>query len=114
MSPPINIPAVSPAAPVVATVQSADPAVAHSSDPATRKDPAQTSQDNSARQAEHMKADLNMVHLGYTVDHESNSLKIRVTNQESGEVVREFELKGLGAAHHEPLTTKGVVVDDQT
>jgi len=29
-------------------------------------------------------------------------------------VVREFELKGLGAAHHEPLATKGVVVDDKT
>ncbi len=55
-----------------------------------------------------------MVQLGYSVDHESNALKIKVTNQVSGEVVREFELKGLGAAHHEPMATKGVVVDDKT
>lgn len=71
-------------------------------------------QEKKAHQAEHLKSDAQMVQLGYSVDHESNALKIKVTNQVSGEVVREFELKGLGSAHHEPLATKGVVVDDKT
>jgi hypothetical protein len=61
-----------------------------------------------------MKSDVQSVQLGYSVDHESNALKIKVTNQVSGEVVREFELKGLGSAHHDPVNTKGVVVDDKT
>jgi uncharacterized FlaG/YvyC family protein len=61
-----------------------------------------------------MKNDNKMVELGFSVDHESNALKIKVTNQVSGEVVREFEIKGLSSAHHDPVNSKGVIVDDRT
>lgn len=63
---------------------------------------------------EDIKVDEKVLSLGFSVDHSSNVLKIRVTNQDSGELVREFELKGLGGVHHEPLVSKGVMVDDKT
>jgi hypothetical protein len=114
MSPPIDVQTVNPVAPVPTVGVVSDQAVAKNLDPSVNKEPVQVSEGKSARPVEHMKPDTPMVHLGYTVDHESNSLKIKVTNQDSGEVVREFELKGLGSAHHEPLATKGVVIDDKT
>lgn len=52
--------------------------------------------------------------LGFSVDSNSHAIKIRITNQKTGELVREFELKGLPQAHHDRSTTKGVIVDDQT
>lgn len=113
MSPPIEIHAIPPAAPVpavghavgnVATQQRETPSQHQATSPSERR---------AAKEAP-VKADTAMVHLGYTVDHAANSLKIKVTNQDSGEVVREFELKGLGAAHHEPTNTKGLVIDDKT
>ncbi len=114
MSPPIEMQAISPAAPVPTVSGLSEHALTKNLDPSVNKEPVQVNEDKSSRPLENMKPDTQMVHLGYTVDHESNSLKIKVTNQDSGEVVREFELKGLGAAHHEPLATKGVVVDDKT
>lgn len=62
---------------------------------------------------EQIRVDEKVLALGFSVDHSNNVIKIRVTNQNSGELVREFELKGLGEVHHEPLTQKGVMVDDQ-
>jgi hypothetical protein len=114
MSPPVEIQAVpaSNAVPVVGT--SAGVTTPKNSDASKKKEQAPQVEEKKARQVEPLKSDAQMVQLGYSVDHESNALKIKVTNQVSGEVVREFELKGLGAAHHEPLATKGVVVDDKT
>jgi hypothetical protein len=113
MSPPIEIQAVPAiAVPVVGAI--AGVTTPKNSDASNKKEQAPVAEETKARQTEQSKVDAQMVSLGYTVDHESNALKIKVTNQVSGEVVREFELKGLGAAHHEPLATKGVVVDDKT
>jgi uncharacterized FlaG/YvyC family protein len=64
--------------------------------------------------APEVKNDSNTVELGFSIDHDSNALKIKVTNQISGEVVREFEIKGMSSAHHEPVSRKGVIVDDRT
>lgn len=58
--------------------------------------------------------DEKMLSLGFSVDHSSHVIKIRITNQNTGELVREFELKGLTQVHHEPRNTKGMMVDDQT
>lgn len=113
MSPPIEINAIPPAAaapavgPVVGQV-----AVGQHDAKETKTPP--VPQERAPAKPEAVKAEAGMVHLGYTVDHEANALKIKVTNQVSGEVVREFELKGLGSAHHEPINTKGLVVDDRT
>lgn len=114
MSPPVEIQSVSPAAALPMVGQSAATSLPKNLDSSAPKEPPHKPEEKPARQVEPAKGDSQLVHLGYTVDHESNSLKIKVTNQVSGEVVREFELKGLGSAHHEPLTTKGVVVDDKT
>ena len=62
---------------------------------------------------EHIQVDEKLLSLGFSVDNSAHVIKIRITNQNTGEVVREFELKGLPQAHHEPRT-KGVIVDDQT
>jgi uncharacterized FlaG/YvyC family protein len=114
MSPPVEIQAV-PASNTVPTVgASAGVTTPKNSDASKKKEQAPQVEEKKALQIEQTKVDAQLVHLGYTVDHESNALKIKVTNQVSGEVVREFEFKGLGAAHHEPLATKGVVVDDKT
>lgn len=114
MSPPVEIQAVSTGANVPVVGQSAGASLPKNLDSSARKEPATKPEEKPVRKVEPAKGDSQMLHLGYTVDHESNSLKIKVTNQVSGEVVREFELKGLGSAHHEPLATKGVVVDDKT
>ena len=63
---------------------------------------------------EQIRVDEKVLALGFSVDHSNNVIKIRVTNQNSGELVREFELKGLGQVHHEPVTQKGVMVDDRS
>ncbi len=55
-----------------------------------------------------------LVSLGFHVDTRSNTLKIKVTNQSNGQVVREFELKGIGQVHHEPSQQKGLIVDNKT
>ena len=114
MSPPIEIQPVSASAAVPMVGQTAPTSLPQHLDSPERKAPASKTQDHSEHASEPVKGETPMVNLGYTVDHESNALKIKVTNQVSGEVVREFELKGLGSAHHEPATTKGVVVDDKT
>ena len=114
MSPPVEIQAVSNANTVPVVGQGATVSLPKNRDSSERKEAPHKPEDQVARKVEALKTDSQMVHLGYTVDHASNSLKVKVTNQVSGEVVREFELKGLGSAHHEPLTTKGVVVDDKT
>ena len=63
---------------------------------------------------EQIRVDEKVLALGFSVDHSNNVIKIRITNQNSGELVREFELKGLGQVHQEPRTQKGVMVDDQS
>lgn len=55
-----------------------------------------------------------LVSLGFQVDTRSNTLKIQVTNQTTGQVVREFELKGIGQVYHEPSQHKGLIVDNKT
>lgn len=114
MSPPVDIQAVSHTHAMPVAGQSAAASLAKNLDSSEQKEAAPQPAEKNARQVETSKAESQMVHLGYTVDHASHALKIKVTNQVSGEVVREFELKGLGATHHEPLATKGVVVDDKT
>ena len=96
--------------------------------PPQLRGPAQSSTDNNFNQRqtrqpqtqsasevhkEHIQVDEKLLALGFSVDNSSNVIKIRITNQNTGELVREFELKGLNSAHHEPRT-KGVIVDDQT
>lgn len=114
MSPPVEIQAIpaSNAVPVVGS--SVGVTTPKNSDASKKKEPTPQVEEKKARPIEPMKSDVQSVQLGYSVDHESNALKIKVTNQVSGEVVREFELKGLGSAHHDPVSTKGVVVDDKT
>jgi uncharacterized FlaG/YvyC family protein len=114
MSPPVEIQAVTASNAVPTVGAAAGASTPKNSDESKKKQTAPRVEEIKARRTEQNKVDAQLVHLGYTVDHESNALKIKVTNQVSGEVVREFELKGLGAAHHEPLATKGVVVDDKT
>lgn len=95
------------------------PAVAAPAQSATHNnlDQQQTRKQAMPQQAEvhkeHIQVDEKLLSLGFSVDHTSHAIKIRITNQNTGEVVREFELKGLPQAHHEPRT-KGVIVDDQT
>ena len=114
MSPPIDIQAV-PASNAVPTVgASVGVTTPKNSDASKKKEPAPQVAEKKVHQTEPLKSDAQITQLGYSVDHDSNALKIKVTNQVSGEVVREFELKGLGAAHHEPRQSKGVVVDDKT
>lgn len=114
MSPPLDIQAVTPSIPTLPVGQGngqlASQQLTSSPHP---EQPAMPPTATPSRPPE-VKNDLNTVELGFSVDHESNALKIKVTNQVSGEVVREFEIKGLSAAHHEPLNSKGVIVDDQT
>lgn len=114
MSPPVEIQSVSPAPAVPVVGQSAATSLPKNLDSSEKKEPARKAQDHATRQVEPVKGESPMVNLGYSVDQASHSLRIKVTNQISGEVVREFEIKGLGSAHHEPLATKGVVVDDKT
>ena len=114
MSPPVEIQAV-PTSNAVPTVgASVGVTTPKNSDESKKKEQATLVEEKKVHQVENLKSDPSMVQLGYSVDHDSNALKIKVTNQVSGEVVREFELKGLGAAHHEPRKSKGVVVDDKT
>ena len=63
---------------------------------------------------ESIQVDEKTLSLGFIVDHSRNIIKIRITTQNTGELVREFELKGLTQVHHEPRHTKGMMVDDQT
>ncbi len=114
MSPPVDIQSVHVSNAVPAVGSSAGSTSLNNFDTPKKKQTAPRVEEIKAQPNEKTNVDAQMVHLGYSVDHESNALKIKVTNQVSGEVVREFELKGLGAVHHEPLATKGVVVDDKT
>jgi hypothetical protein len=114
MSPPIEINAIHPAATVPAVGQAVGHLPATHPDASAQKEPKVAAPEPVKPKAEPVKTDTGMVHLGYTVDHAANALKIKVTNQESGEVVREFELKGLGSAHHDPVSAKGLVVDNKT
>lgn len=114
MSPPVEIQTVTPSNTVPVVGNGASVATPQNADASKKKESAPLVEEKIARQIEQMKVEPQIVQLGYSVDHESNALKIKVTNQVSGEVVREFELKGLGSAHHDPVSTKGVVVDDKT
>lgn len=105
MSPPLDIQAVNPANPTLP--------VGSGNGQLTSKQPAVPPSTATPRPHE-IKSDSKIVELGFSVDHESNALKIKVTNQVSGEVVREFEIKGLNSAHHDPVNSKGVIVDDRT
>lgn len=106
MSPPLDIQAITPSTPTQPIGQGNGQLTSKEQHPTTPTPP--------APRPHEMKNDSKVVELGFSVDHESNALKIKVTNQVSGEVVREFEIKGLGNAHHEPATHKGVIVDDRT
>lgn len=114
MSPPVEIQAVPPTNAMPVVGNGTGVSTAQNADASKKKESAPQVEEKTARQLEQMKVEPQIVQLGYTVDHESNALKIKVTNQASGELVREFEIKGLGSVHHEPLSTKGVVVDDKT
>ena len=105
MSPPLEIQAIPPSTPTLP--------VGPGNGQLTSKQPAVPPSTATPRPQE-MKNDSKLVELGFSVDHESNALKIKVTNQVSGEVVREFEIKGLNSAHHDPVNSKGVIVDDRT
>ena len=106
MSPPLDIQAITPSPPTQPVGQGNGQLASKEQQPAMPT--------ASAPRPHEMKNDSKVVELGFSVDHESNALKIKVTNQVSGEVVREFEIKGLSHAHHEPVNSKGVIVDDQT
>jgi len=111
MSPPFDLSSVSPSAPVPQVSHAMErPAHRGSEQPATPHGEATPAREIHK---ENIKVDEKMLSLGFSVDHTDNVIKIRITNQTSGELVREFELKGLGQAHHEPRT-KGLMVDNQT
>jgi hypothetical protein len=113
MSPPLDIQAITPSTPTLPVGQGNGQLVfAHPNSSSQPEHPAAPSP--SVERSHDMKNDNKIVELGFSVDHESNALKIKVTNQVSGEVVREFEIKGLSSAHHEPVNSKGVIVDDRT
>jgi len=114
MSPPIEMNANVPSTPLPVVGLATGQVATHTVDDAIKKAPAKPAPKEAPRTAEPVKTDSGMVHLGYTVDHAANALKIKVTNQESGEVVREFEIKGLGSAHHDPVSAKGLVIDNKT
>ena len=114
MSPPVEIQAVQPTNAMPSAGNGAGVATPQNADASKKKESTPKVEEKIARQIEQMKVEPQIVQLGYSVDQESNALKIKVTNQVSGEVVREFELTGLGSAHHDPVSTKGVVVDDKT
>jgi hypothetical protein len=80
----------------------------------THSDPSAAPPSTATSRPPEIKNDSSTVELGFSVDHDSNALKIKVTNQVSGEVVREFEIKGMSSAHHDPVNSKGVIVDDRT
>lgn len=114
MSPPVEIQSIPATNAVPVVSASVGVTTPKNSDASKKKETTPQVEEKKARPIETMKNDVQSVQLGYSVDHESNALKIKVTNQVSGEVVREFELKGLGSVHHDPVSTKGVVVDDKT
>ena len=113
MPPPVELQAL-PVNPVRPAVGAMEGAAATNTDPQqgrrTRREP------EPAREVhkENIQVDEKVLSLGFSVDHSNNMIKIRVTNQRSGELVREFELKGLGQAHFEPTGFKGVMVDDRS
>jgi flagellar hook assembly protein FlgD len=111
MSPPIDVSSVSPSAPVPQVNQ----AMERPAHKGAEQQSAAHSEVASAKEIhkENIKVDEKMLSLGFSVDHSDNVIKIRITNQNSGELVREFELKGLGQAHHEPRS-KGLMVDNKT
>lgn len=78
-----------------------------------RQSKAQETRAPAETHKEHIQVDEKNLSLGFTVDHTEHSIKIRITNQDTGELVREFELKGMSQAHSEPRS-KGMIVDDQT
>ena len=102
----------------VATASGVLPVAATDNSPATDADSHRASRQEPSPSKdihhEQIRIDEKLLALGFSVDHSNNIIKIRVTNQNSGELVREFELKGLGQVHQEPRTQKGVMVDDQS
>ncbi len=114
MSPPLEIQAITPSTPTLPVgTGNGQLASQHLNSSAHPEQPAVPPSTATSRPPE-VKHDSSIVELGFSVDHDSNALKIKVTNQVSGEVVREFEIKGLSSAHHEPINSKGVIVDDRT
>ena len=102
----------------VAAASGVLPVAAADSSPSTDADShrANRHEPTPAKEVHHeqIRVDEKVLALGFSVDHSNNVIKIRVTNQSSGELVREFELKGLGQVHQDPRTQKGVMVDDQS
>lgn len=114
MSPPLDIQAITPSTPTLPVGQGNGPSASAHPNSSPHPEQAAVPSVTSTPRPHEIKNDSSLVELGFSVDHESNALKIKVTNQVSGEVVREFEIKGLSHAHHEPVNSKGVIVDDQT
>lgn len=110
MPPPVELLPIAAASGVLpVTAGDNSPAAEADSHRANRQDPMPAREVHQ----EQIRVGEKVLALGFSVDHSNNIIKIRVTNQNSGELVREFELKGLGQVHHEPRTQKGMMVDDQ-
>jgi uncharacterized FlaG/YvyC family protein len=114
MSPPLEIQAITPSTPTLPAGPGNGQLASKNLNSSTHPEQQTVPQSTATPRPHEMKNDNKMVELGFSVDHESNALKIKVTNQVSGEVVREFEIKGLNSAHHDPVNSKGVIVDDRT
>ena len=112
MSPPIDAVHLS-QAPVAPQISAPTPSASHNNLD-QRQPPKQEARTSTAVHKESIQVEEKLLSLGFSVDHSTNAIKIRITNQNTGETVREFELKGLTQAHHEPRNSKGMIVDDQT
>ena len=112
MSPPIDT-LHFPQAPVAPQVNAPTPSATHNN---LDQHPSQSQEAKhvSEMHKESIQIDEKTLSLGFSVDQSTHAIKIRITNQRTGELVREFELKGLTQAHHEPRSSKGLMVDDQT
>ena len=114
MSPPLEIQAITSSTPTLPVGQGNGQLASAHLNSSPHPEQAAVPPTTATPRPHEVKNDSSFVELGFSVDHDSNALKIKVTNQVSGEVVREFEIKGLSSAHHEPVSSKGVIVDDQT
>lgn len=114
MSPPLEIQAITPSTPPLPVGPGSGQLTSKNLNSSTHPEQSGVPPSTATSRPPEIKNDSSTVELGFSVDHDSNALKIKVTNQVSGEVVREFEIKGLSSAHHEPINSKGVIVDDRT
>lgn len=112
MSPPIDSVHLS-QPPLAPQISAPTPSASHNNLD-QRQPPKHEKHTSTAVHKESIQVEEKLLSLGFSVDHSSNTIKIRITNQDTGELVREFELKGLTQAHQEPRNSKGMIVDDQT